>query len=697
MLSFNKPLNAVALYDFQAEEADELSFSQGDSILVLNDDGIYKDGWWTGSTANATGLFHKSYIQIIHDRENSSEVIDSNIYENKEDITIENNAIENLDKELPVTPISFNDSESTQELKLDILKNKDIIEIEKVIPVEDWTIPEVLEWLKLKGFAHLLEKFQEMDGQKLMNLNLSNLRTLNITSLSDRINLLHEILLVTEESKRIKIENRYENSVSSPIASVSTNTKYLSETVVLNNKKFNSVYTNPDEHFNVNINVSENRASFNTQAETIVENDTNAESRLKKAISTFSLSDYFNVLHDMEENEEVEEPDLSIKLDDKDMININESFANEEIMEKNKEIYNNQGETEKNNFLDSESSKTVFKTPEVNSEQNNQISVRVRSIALTSKANSKRPNFLMSSKTKKKILEEKVEIEKKDLNIYIPADDSLATFCGYLFVSIVHFERSNWIRRWCFIQGNILYICQGLKGSSCIALIPLSTYKIEPDMKLQMKHPTLFNFIATSPDKNTIINFSAESQLELISWINALVRAGQNSEKKMIQVKKINQAPQGNQQHTLTLQTENETEFNDMRSITSTYSENYTEKEVNVVQSQQRNHRQSQSSSRNSLFNSNNRYSSLSSQNFFGISQSPSTPTSAKFSNPIVNEIDLEKNKTGTLFSTTKQFPKDNLKSSLNSNSINSDEADLFFLSLSKEKELEELLTKACL
>lgn len=57
-------LQAVALYDYQAQRSDELSFRQGEVITVL-----YKDSnqWWMGvlQTNNSQGFFPSNYIEEI--------------------------------------------------------------------------------------------------------------------------------------------------------------------------------------------------------------------------------------------------------------------------------------------------------------------------------------------------------------------------------------------------------------------------------------------------------------------------------------------------------------------------------------------------------------------------------------------------------------------------------------------------------
>lgn len=55
-------LECVALYDYKATKSDELSFSCGDVIQIINQD---FPGWWTGQLNGVTGLIPSNYVQII--------------------------------------------------------------------------------------------------------------------------------------------------------------------------------------------------------------------------------------------------------------------------------------------------------------------------------------------------------------------------------------------------------------------------------------------------------------------------------------------------------------------------------------------------------------------------------------------------------------------------------------------------------
>lgn len=53
-----------ALYDFQATDPDELTFSKGDIIAVL--ESVYKD-WWKGLLRGQTGIFPLNYVEKLAD------------------------------------------------------------------------------------------------------------------------------------------------------------------------------------------------------------------------------------------------------------------------------------------------------------------------------------------------------------------------------------------------------------------------------------------------------------------------------------------------------------------------------------------------------------------------------------------------------------------------------------------------------
>ena len=57
---------AIALFDFKAENADELPFKKGDKIKILSkDSGIAGDGWWAGEANGNQGVFPIEYVSEL--------------------------------------------------------------------------------------------------------------------------------------------------------------------------------------------------------------------------------------------------------------------------------------------------------------------------------------------------------------------------------------------------------------------------------------------------------------------------------------------------------------------------------------------------------------------------------------------------------------------------------------------------------
>ena len=53
--------SALALYDFESSEPDDLTFKAGDVIVLKESED--KDDWWTGELRGKTGIFPKTYVQ----------------------------------------------------------------------------------------------------------------------------------------------------------------------------------------------------------------------------------------------------------------------------------------------------------------------------------------------------------------------------------------------------------------------------------------------------------------------------------------------------------------------------------------------------------------------------------------------------------------------------------------------------------
>jgi len=83
---------------------------------------------------------------------------------------------------------------------------------------KNWSVDEVSDWLYKIGYISASKFFKEkkVDGQMLMQMNLPTLREIGVSTLSERITLLHSILSLKEEySSKCFEEIMYNGSVTS--------------------------------------------------------------------------------------------------------------------------------------------------------------------------------------------------------------------------------------------------------------------------------------------------------------------------------------------------------------------------------------------------------------------------------------------------------------------------------------------------
>lgn len=79
----DKSERVYALHDFDAENADEVSFKAGETIIVVEKDDAYGDGWWQGTNPRGeTGLFPFSYT--TYDKEAADGLLGGDLEASKE-------------------------------------------------------------------------------------------------------------------------------------------------------------------------------------------------------------------------------------------------------------------------------------------------------------------------------------------------------------------------------------------------------------------------------------------------------------------------------------------------------------------------------------------------------------------------------------------------------------------------------------
>jgi len=55
---------AIALYNFQAVESGDLSFSKGDVITIVEKSNSMND-WWSGKMGDRKGIFPANFVEVI--------------------------------------------------------------------------------------------------------------------------------------------------------------------------------------------------------------------------------------------------------------------------------------------------------------------------------------------------------------------------------------------------------------------------------------------------------------------------------------------------------------------------------------------------------------------------------------------------------------------------------------------------------
>ncbi|KAI9312074.1 hypothetical protein BX666DRAFT_847424 [Dichotomocladium elegans] len=219
-----------AIHDFVAENEDEVPFSAGESIVVLEKDEKYMDGWWQGRNAKGQiGLFPMNYTTATKPVTATSGLVDpasapksdANLGSNisQDQFTLEDeieNAISHVNSSplsiiptaVPNRPIMPPPSGSppppppVQNAPLPPLitpsSTAATAPSNKGRPggrPEEWSIGQVADWLELAGFGNVVDNFieQEITGDVLMDLTIDALKELGITAYGRRYKIIHAI------------------------------------------------------------------------------------------------------------------------------------------------------------------------------------------------------------------------------------------------------------------------------------------------------------------------------------------------------------------------------------------------------------------------------------------------------------------------------------------------------------------------
>ncbi|ORX61002.1 hypothetical protein BCR36DRAFT_365587 [Piromyces finnis] len=439
---------------------------------------------------------------------------------------------------------------------------------------KNWNVDEVADWLYKIGYVSASSFFREkkVDGKMLVQMNLPTLREIGVSTLSERITLLHSILSLKEEySSKCFEEMLYSGNVTSetlasPVKQSTIDGNYYQ-------MEMNNMYEKALKNPNI---------------------DDEKKKKLKKMMSTFTVSDYLTESPNRDQeymqlqNQLLKKQQLQNKQNGRGQLTMNQ--YNNAYNESPKQYYmsdqygrnipminnnSNQAITH-NNMMMMQNSKNFVKgnnnmykietnvSPLMNEHSANEYSQNstiVNPLYIMNnssnycndinqgqnrnnenkKEEKERRNsgrHLSFSEPEKTYIHETISPKVKDkkhkyLNQY--HDFNLATRQGWLNVKYGTFK--IWKKRWAILVYDTLYLLKDQyinneKPPRIVLVLQITpNNKIDSDKQDSKK----FNFKVKDPKLGTI-HFATDSQLSMITWVNLFVRIIMSNPIKQIQL-----------------------------------------------------------------------------------------------------------------------------------------------------------------
>ncbi|KAG0181035.1 polar growth protein [Apophysomyces sp. BC1034] len=218
-----------AIHSFEAENDDEIAFSVGEPVIVLEKDDGYSDGWWQGRNVRGEiGLFPMNYTTYQQPTSTSLETKIDTLEDAITQMQLKPSKSNPSPPQLP-TPST---SSSTRKSK-DRLRNNSMSSLSssystprptkstasrlqpsitasltltalKDTPPEEWDCDQVAAWLDAMGFASIADNFkaQEITGDILLELTVESLKELDVNTFGKRFKLYGAIVALHEEITR---------------------------------------------------------------------------------------------------------------------------------------------------------------------------------------------------------------------------------------------------------------------------------------------------------------------------------------------------------------------------------------------------------------------------------------------------------------------------------------------------------------
>ncbi|KAG0057232.1 polar growth protein [Gryganskiella cystojenkinii] len=201
------PETVWAIHNFEAEAEDEISFHIGEPIIVVQKDELYQDGWWE-RVANALGGAESRTVVSNSGNDGngtfgaSATNTSANLSHIASGIQLHNNNVNNNN------PNSGMEGRVQMQQINQALSNGKSVEESLSDPQLAghpalWSIEQVAYWLECIGFGNVSTSFidNEISGAILLELNLNNLKELEINSFGKRFNIMNAITTLKQSVK----------------------------------------------------------------------------------------------------------------------------------------------------------------------------------------------------------------------------------------------------------------------------------------------------------------------------------------------------------------------------------------------------------------------------------------------------------------------------------------------------------------
>ncbi|KAJ3122501.1 polar growth protein, partial [Nowakowskiella sp. JEL0407] len=577
------PFIVFGKFKFIPENDDEISFNVGDPIVVLETDSQFDDGWWKGrSVYGSSGLFPFTYI--THDNINNVDeiVLEELMHETIDVLNLpppqqppsmsvsaslpskfpspppsnppskHNSNISNPETNKSIEAPKFRASDVSAvsvkpkivKTEVSLLKKMSVKKTKKIEPrsPELWSVAEVLDWLISSGHEVALDKFaeKEITGETLLNLTVGDLREMGL-ELNDRTDILHSIFTLKMNNMQTRFDSLNRNGLTPATALpldkpiMRSELKSSLESLLL--PKDSGFIDNPapkKEEEPVDDELMQTMSYF---AITDFYNESDEEDNESHSTATYTPKNTSAHIGDdsfatSEDSHSTIRPNVYSRIESDSSSTKKQSSSSLEIKTETSKAGSIRSST---NSFDSPGGGFISLSRSINSDGGYSRRAGVLGVSSPLSAGFSTLSRLSSgsgspvrddidsgtwlsdkSRGGVKFAEERSEITEQPINVATDYD-------GWLYVKID--ENKMWKKRWCILKNGSLYICKTAESSDALTAIKLSSdYEVLPDMAKSKKDK--FPFMLKH--KSHTYHFVSDSQLSMVQWINALVRACSN-------------------------------------------------------------------------------------------------------------------------------------------------------------------------